>query len=763
MYGVGTARSQARMFGLASGLTDTETLVKGMTASITNRITQQMQLRQTVQWKIDAYRSASTAMIDFSNKFLTYASKTNMLTPSFFNASTTSAVGANGSGMTVTGKPTNANLSITGFSAAKTAASAGEQGVSGSKIVTGAIDFSFTGKEVNNLAGQSINLSYNGALYTLKFDAGFNGTDNSAVADAFMAAAANIEIEPGVMLSSMIDMSVSGDELVLSSSGAELKISGGSGKALSILGLKTGDATTDGGDPIKGAVNASEIVSFIKSSDASGKTLTFNYNGITRDVIIGDTAYSSTNTDQENKDNFVKAVQEGIDAAFGARRIEVKLDSDDKLTFETKIGSAPDKTSTLTLTGGSAGMFGNGGVLNTAAGLSNRLNMSQSLETISFGRTLVSESGTYEITVNGKDFLFDESRSLSSIIDEINNSGAGVKIEYLATTDRFSITATESGVFGAVGIEDKAGGGNLAAVLFGTAFSVTNGEDATLSVSYDGGKTSTVLTRSSNYFAIDGLEITLKAGAEFKAEDGAVTFTTAANTDAIYGGIMEMVGLYNSLIDLVNKELTTKPDRNYYPLTSEMKAEMKDREVEQWEEKANSGLLFGDPTFRSIAADLRFIFSIDVPGLSRMSEYGITTGSSYLDNGRITIDEEKLKRAIEDRPEEVAQLFTMPKSTETGATGMDAGIMYRIKDVMDKYSATTGAHRGTLVNIAGVEGSYYEKESRLFRQLDDIEKRLASLTAKKKTEEDRYYRQFTSLEKYIAQMSSQSSWLFSQT
>ncbi|MCL2539040.1 MAG: hypothetical protein FWE66_01745, partial [Oscillospiraceae bacterium] len=82
MYGVGTARNQARMFGLASGL-DTESLVKGMTTAISNRITQQMQLKQTVQWKMDSYRAVSSMMIDFNNKYLTYASKSNMLTSTF--------------------------------------------------------------------------------------------------------------------------------------------------------------------------------------------------------------------------------------------------------------------------------------------------------------------------------------------------------------------------------------------------------------------------------------------------------------------------------------------------------------------------------------------------------------------------------------------------------------------------------------------------------------------------------------------------------
>jgi len=768
MYGVGTARSQARMVGLASGL-DTEALVKGMTTSISNRITQQNQLKQTVQWKMDAYRSVSSMMIDFSNKFLTYASKSNMLTSSFYNSTTTTALGINAGMISVSGKPTSSSLSIVGInSTASAAAFTSGKSVSGSKITTGAIDFSSAGRTVHNLAGQTLNLKYNGTVYNIKFEDTYSETDNNDVAAEIERLLGTINIAGSEeKLSDKISVSADGAGFILSvGDNEELAVAGGSGKVLAALGLNTGPAV---GGEITGGVDPAHIVTIVKASEAANKVLTFNYNGIVRDVVIG--SFAEGINEAATKANFLAAVQEGLDKAFGANRVRAGYDesaSESKLTFETvkaQSGSPPvitDETSTLTLVGGSSELFGSG-ILNTVSGLSNRLDMSKSIQTIFGSALLPSGGGDYKLNVNGREFTFASTRSLASVINEINNSDVGVKIEYLSTTDRFSVTATETGAHGRVDIQDV-GGGNLAETLFGTGYSVRAGKDAEIEISYDGGVTTSTLTRSTNYFAIDGLEITLKQDAGFvQAPGNAITFSSSANTDAIYNGIMDMINMYNSLIDLVNKELTTRPDRNYYPLTAEMKAEMKDKEIELWEEKANSGLLFGDPTLRSIASDLRFNFSFEVPGLGRMSDFGISTGSSYWDNGKINIDEEKLRRAIEERPDDVVSLFTMPKSTEPGATSMDAGIMYRVKDVMDKYSATTGAVRGTLVNIAGVQGTYYEKESRLFRQLEEIDKRLESLMTKRKSEEDRYYRQFTSLEKYISQLSSQSSWLFSQS
>ena len=45
--------------------------------------------------------------------------------------------------------------------------------------------------------------------------------------------------------------------------------------------------------------------------------------------------------------------------------------------------------------------------------------------------------------------------------------------------------------------------------------------------------------------------------------------------------------------------------KDYAPLTDEQKAEMSDREIELWEEKAKTGLLRGDSALNAIWDDLR--------------------------------------------------------------------------------------------------------------------------------------------------------------
>ncbi len=62
------------------------------------------------------------------------------------------------------------------------------------------------------------------------------------------------------------------------------------------------------------------------------------------------------------------------------------------------------------------------------------------------------------------------------------------------------------------------------------------------------------------------------------------------------------------MLEAVNKEVTTKPNRKYEPLTDEQKAEMKEDQIKKWEDKAKEGLLFNDTDLRSLTDSMRFIF-----------------------------------------------------------------------------------------------------------------------------------------------------------
>lgn len=82
---------------------------------------------------------------------------------------------------------------------------------------------------------------------------------------------------------------------------------------------------------------------------------------------------------------------------------------------------------------------------------------------------------------------------------------------------------------------------------------------------------------------------------------------------------------------------------------------MSDREVEQWEEKAKSGLLRRDQILDTAMTTLRNNLYTEVtanevtladPKFNQLAEIGITTTKDYMARGKLEINEEKLKKLL---------------------------------------------------------------------------------------------------------------------
>lgn len=353
--------------------------------------------------------------------------------------------------------------------------------------------------------------------------------------------------------------------------------------------------------------------------------------------------------------------------------------------------------------------------------------------------------------------------SISEIMSAINSSDAGVTVSYMSNADKFSIVSKDGGASGRIDIE-----GDDSAKLFGekgVGYTVTDGQDAVVAVKYAGSDNEVTLTRGSNTFSLDGLNITVSGtfgydtDGTLAANPDPVTLTSKVDSDKITSAVSDMIKDFNSIIELVNSQLTTKPDRNYSPLTDEQKEEMTDDQIAAWEEKAKAGVLFNDSDLRTLSDSLRFILDSGSVDKSTLASYGISTSTSYGDNGKLVFDETKFRAALESDPEAVKKLFTKTANSTTGETD---GIMARLNAVTEKYAATTGATKGILIQKAG---STYAPTSvisnSLQKSIDSVDDYIETLKDQLSTETDRYISQFTNLETLISQMNSQSSYLSS--
>ena len=86
------------------------------------------------------------------------------------------------------------------------------------------------------------------------------------------------------------------------------------------------------------------------------------------------------------------------------------------------------------------------------------------------------------------------------------------------------------------------------------------------------------------------------------------------DVDAVVDKIKEFVNMYNELVDELNSALREEVYRDFPPLTDEQRAELSDKEIEMWEEKAKSGLLRSDSIVSGILSEMRLALAAAVQG-----------------------------------------------------------------------------------------------------------------------------------------------------
>lgn len=775
--------------GLASGL-DRDTLIEGMTSGTTSKIQAQYQKKQKLQWKQTAIQGISSKLVEFSRKYASYTSTTNLSGSNFFNKSLITALGANSSKISVSGSSSIADsVSITGVKQlARNASMSSKTPVSDQSLMTGKLDTTAT-EAVSNLENESLIFKYGNKTVGLFLPSGtvdgytYDYKDvDSAIASINKAMEGTVasgskklsDVMEAFDDNGKISFRSKGDA---ATDGNSIKLTSGSEKALKALGVeipKGGKTINENGMVIE---NTQNLWTDMKLHERlSEQKITFNYNGTSKTISFMEMDANTTLED-------VRAdLQKKLDKEFGSGRIQVSLDgansgnTQGSFKFETMnpTTGTKDGSSVLTMSSSDAGVLGKTGALKVDYGTSNRLNTTSSLLDSGLVRLPSGKSpdDPLELTINGveiKDLTYNS--SVSDIMNAINSSDAGVKISYMQNADKFSMEATDAGASGKI---ELSGAG--AAVLFGAEdtgngvgdYTVTKGQDAIVTVKYAGSDEEIDLVRGSNAFNLDGLNITVNdtfgwtpnADGTFSKVAGteAVTFNAKVDVDKITTAVTDMIKDYNEMLELINTEVSTKPNRKFPPLTDQQKEGLSEKEIEKWEEEAKKGLLFNNVDIRSLADNMRFIFASGSAERRQMESYGITVSTDYSDNGKLVLDEAKFKAALESDPEGVKELFTRPAS-EVDETDK-GGLMARIKTLTDRYASTTGATKGILIEQAG---STYAPttilNNRIQKELDMIDGNVKRLQDKLKVETDRYIKQFTTLETLISQMNSQSSWL----
>lgn len=802
------SRNSNIISGLASGM-DTEAMIEGMVQGYQQKITQLGQDRTMLQWQQSAYQSISDKLVEFSRKYMSYNSPaTNLFSASFFNnAILTSANGTYADLVSATGKSSSTIVLNAVAQLAEAARYTHDASGLDTSLGKGKPVKLGEKQPLSTMSG-SLTLEYGNKKVTLDFGELelFNKADGTLDTAKFQTALQDKLKEQKITTSSgdqvsadtLIDVKVDSNGTVTLSdkkgAGNNVHFSGATGDLKNLVTSADAEGTSSF------TLSTTEKVvkeDATKAEYLSGKSFTVTLNGQTKTFTLGEIDPSKGNLHEQVKQN----LQEGLDKAFGKGKITVDMDTtgpgERSFSFSVSNGDTFRITSPvgevlglgengvtsyvdtgktlgdlLGRTSDGAGLNGlTGGELARAIGDVTEIKDKDGKVTSrvdSEGNT-VDEQGfrldkdgkrfqEYELTVNGVSIgKYNKDTALETVLNDINsNTEAGVSVSFSKTTNQFVFTAKETGAGGRVEI-----GGELGERLFGKV-NVTDkdhytaGQDAKFTATINGQKME--FSRSSNTFDLDGMSITLNGTFEVKDGETPVTFSSKTDTDKIIDVVKTMVEDYNAIVSEVKKAYSDMPleksdGSRYKPLTDEDKADMTESEIKAYEEKAKTGILFMDRDLSSLYSALRSAVAPGGSDGSFLRSIGIKT--SYEDGlTTLSLDENALREALEQNPDQVKDAFT--KSKENGAAS--DGLMASIQKVTDRYAATTGATKGILIEKAGSKYSPSAAlNNTLLEQMKDIDKQVDKWQAKMSDKVDYYTNKFTQLEMLIAQMNSQSS------
>lgn len=458
-------------------------------------------------------------------------------------------------------------------------------------------------------------------------------------------------------------------------------------------------------------------------------------------------------------DAFSQALKDKITSAFGSDYSNVLSFSGGELKFD-KAGS---EVKLLTYSTNTQSM--------TALGFSSNQS-SYAFNTKTVNELFGFAGGS--ISINGKSIAIDSTDTISKMMQKVNASDANVLMTYDSLSDKFKMASKTEGTANNIVIENGSSAEQLFQKVFNVAdlidasgnvletgaFDRTEGKNAVLSIN------GVSITQGNNTFTVDGMTYTLKA-----TSNTPINISVQTDTAAIVDNIKSFVTEYNEIVDFITGKLSEKRDYDYEPLTDEEREALSDEEIEKWESKAKNGMMKGASELNTMLTDLRnaIIEPIDGVGIS-MSQIGISS-TGYSDRGKLTIDETKLKSAIDNNYEDVVSLFTKESTkTYTDNANRDTrdkenGIASRFDDILKDYTRTTrdtNGNKGVLINKAGIENDSSQFSNDFQKRITGFDDRVADLMEFLADREDYYFRMFSSMESALSKMESQSASLLSQ-
>lgn len=481
--------------GLASGL-DTEGMIESLVKSYQAKINQLNQKVTKVEWKQDAYRSIISKMYNFSNKYASYTSATNLMSPSFFSSAVkVSALGKYADAVSASGK-TSSDISLNAVHQLATSAqyrTASNMASGGGNSIKASEAIDLDGTTTLGRLNGSLTLTYGSQTVSISFDqvadveamneirekklaAGESAADADVLAELInqKLSGQTIGLSGGESASAAdrIKVTANGDRISFSdksAGGNSVFISGASSDVALYLGI-SGDLKNEDKDKPKSIEVPSSLTTKVSNEDyLSGKTINVTVDGVSKSIKLprifsGLIQSSDGSYGAYNAENYVKALNDSLQAAFkgkvsvsnaadpdsGKLQLQFNVQEGSNLAINTSVGDTLGIGRTAT------------SYLNTNKTLGELMGdklekLEPTLEKDKYGDDM------YAFVINGvKVGSYSKNSTLAELMSDINKSDAGVKVSYSQTTKNFLFESKETGAGGKISL-----GGGLATAMFG--------------------------------------------------------------------------------------------------------------------------------------------------------------------------------------------------------------------------------------------------------------------------------------------------------
>ncbi|WP_336782143.1 flagellar filament capping protein FliD [Paenibacillus illinoisensis] len=371
-------------------------------------------------------------------------------------------------------------------------------------------------------------------------------------------------------------------------------------------------------------------------------------------------------------------------------------------------------------------------------------------------------SGTLQ--VGGSTISISEDDTIATLVSKINNNSATGITAIYDKNSGLSLSSTATGTDGKLfmnnSVPDKAGlniDNKLKDIFWkdATDGSVTKAENAVVTVN------GLTMEKTTNTFTINGVTLTLN---NTTSAGSTANIAVSKDTDAIVKSVQDFVDSYNELLSLMNSKVSEERYKKYAPLTSEQKSEMKEDEITEWTAKAKSGMLKNDSILQEAISSMRSAILGDVDTgngkVNLLQGLGITTGN-YQTKGKLSLDVDKLKEALEKDPNVVNKVFNTnyDKVYTSNKVAETDGILARLQKISTGALKSMNTTAGTSTSSSDVTTSFLTS-STIGSQLTSLDRRISEFTSKLNTIETNYFRKFTAMETAINKYNSSGSSLF---